>query len=81
MLFEDYATTSRRDRYNITCSIGDNKIEHTFINDEASSNGGIPMPYNSTKYYLISFVITLNFVESLLKSFKTNYERQKINVL
>ena len=70
--FEDYVTTSRRDWYNIMFSIEGNERYHKSINYYSSSGGGIPPPYNSTKYALISFDITLDFIAILIKSFKTN---------
>ena len=40
------------------------------MNDDASSCGGRKMPYILTKDNLVSFGITIKFIESLLKSFK-----------
>ena len=67
LLFEDDVTTARCDRYNLMCSIEDHEIYHRYINDEASSGGGIPLTFNSTIYYLISFGITLNFIDGWIK--------------
>ena len=55
-------------------SIESHKINHKYVNYELSSVDGIPLPLNSTKYYLIICFLTLNFIDSWLKSFKTSYE-------
>ena len=46
LAFEDYVTTSRRDRYNLMCSIEVHGRAHPTINDDTSSGGGIPLPSN-----------------------------------
>ena len=76
LLFGDYVKTARHDQYNLMCSIEADEREKKYINDESSSGVGIPLPINSTKNSLISFVVTINFIDSWIKSFKTNYLHQ-----
>ena len=52
-LFEDYVTTSKRDRYNIIFPIEAHERNQKSVNDEASSGGGRPLTYNSTEDSLI----------------------------
>ena len=66
-LFEDYVTTTRRYRYNLMCSIEAHKRYQKSINDDKSSDGDRPLPYNSTKHVLLSFVLTINFIENWFK--------------
>ena len=80
-LFEDYVTTNRKDRYNLFCSIEAHERYHKTINYDASSGGGIPIPYNSKKDVLVSFGLPLNFIESWIKSFKTIFMRKNNNIL
>ena len=54
-------------------SIEAHGIYHPTINDDTGNGDWIPLPSNSTKYALISLVLTLNFIESWIKSFKDNY--------
>ena len=49
------------------CSIEDNERYHKSIYDEKGSGGSIPLSYNSTKYTLISFGLTINLNEIRLK--------------
>ena len=58
------------------CSIDAHDRYHPTINDDASSGGGITLPYNSTKYVSVSFGLTLNFIDIWLKLLKTNYLHQ-----
>ena len=46
-------------------------------NYDDSSGGGIPLPYYSSVHMFVLLGITLNFVESLLQSFNTNYLSRK----
>ena len=66
-VFGDYVTTARCDQCNIMCSIEAHEREHKYINDEVSIRGGRPLPYNSTKYVLILFGLTLKFIYICLK--------------
>ena len=43
------------------------------VNDDSSSGGVRTRPYKLTKLLSASLVITLNFVDSWLKTLKTNY--------
>ena len=43
------------------------EINHKSINDGEIRGGGRPMPSNSTEDNLISFGLTLNFIEGWLK--------------
>ena len=43
-LFEDYITTTKRDRYNLMCSIESHERNHKLINDKEISGGGRPLP-------------------------------------
>ena len=47
--FEDYFTTARKDRYNFMCSIDAYGRLHPQVNVDASSGGGIPLPYGYKK--------------------------------
>ena len=67
LLFEYYVTTTRRDIYNIMCSIEDHERERTNINYDASSGCGIPLSPNPKKYVLVSFGLALNFIEIWIK--------------
>ena len=67
LLFEDYVKTTRRERYNLMCSIEAHERKHKYVNDEASSGGGRPLPPNSTEDDLISSGLTFNLIESWLK--------------
>ena len=49
--------------------------KHKYVNYETSSGGDRPLPYNSPDEALKSLGLTLNFFESWLKSFNTNYEK------
>ena len=75
-LFEYYVITSKRDRYNLMCSIDAYEINHKLVNYEASSGGCRTLPSNLTESSLISFGLTLNFIERWFKSFETNCEIQ-----
>ena len=46
LLFYNYVTTDKRERYNLRCLIEDHEINHKYVNDEASSGGGRPIPLN-----------------------------------
>ena len=48
--------------------------EHKTVNDETSSGGEIPLTSNSTKQSWKPFGISLNFIDSWIKSFNINYE-------
>ena len=82
MVFEEYFTTSKRDKYNILCSIEAHEKnqksvnKHKPINDKKSSGGDKPLSPNSTEESLKIFCLTLNFTDSWLKQFKTNYLSQ-----
>ena len=56
-------------------SIEAHERNHKYVNDEASSSGGRPLKLNPIKDSLISFGLTLNFIESWLISFKPNYDK------
>ena len=71
--FEYCVSTSRRDRYYLMFSIEYHYIDHPTANDDAISDGDIPLPPDSKKTVLVSFGLTLNFIDSWLQSFKTNY--------
>ena len=73
---ENYVKTEIRDRYNLMCSIEDHYIESPTINGDASSGGDRPLPYNSTKYVLVSFGLTLNLTGSCFKLLKENFPCQ-----
>ena len=75
-MFEDYITTSIGEQYNIIGSIEAHEIEHTSVNGEASIGGGRTLLFSSTNYSLIYIGLTLNFIESWLKSLKNNYLHQ-----
>ena len=53
LLLGYYFITAKRDRYNAMCSIKDHKIKNKYENDEASTGGGITLPYNPTEEALI----------------------------
>ena len=72
-VFEDYFTTAILDRYYPMCSIEAHEREQKYVNYEASIGGGRPLTYNSTRYSLIPSGLTLKFIHSCLKPFKTNY--------
>ena len=55
------------------CPIEAHDREHPTINYDTSSGGGIPLTSNSTKDVLVSFGLTLNFIDSWLKSPKEKY--------
>ena len=55
------------------CSIKAYEIKHKIINEYSSSGGGRPLSYNSTKYVLLSFDLTPNYIYSWLKSLKDNH--------
>ena len=74
MLFEDYVTTAKCDRYNLMCSIYAYERNHKLVNEEASSGGVRTQPSNSIEKALKYFFLPLNFIESWLKSYKTNNE-------
>ena len=49
------------------CSTEAHDRYHPTTDYDVSSGGGIPLPYNSTKDVLLSFFLTLNFIDSWLK--------------
>ena len=49
------------------CPIDAHNREHPTINHDVSSGDGRPLPYDSTKYFLVSFDLTLNFIDSCIK--------------
>ena len=57
------------------CSIEAHEREHPTVNDD-SSGGVILLVFNSKKYVLVSLGLTLNFIESWIKSIKASYLRQ-----
>ena len=62
--FEDYVTTTIKDRYNLMCSIEVYYIISPTINDDSSSGGGRPLLYESTIDVLVSLGLTLKFFYS-----------------
>ena len=71
--FEYFVTTSRRDQYNLMWLIEAHERAHKSVNDQSISGDGRPLSSNSTKHDLISFGITLNFIEIWLQSFNANF--------
>ena len=46
------------------CSIEAHEREHKYINYDSSNADGRTLPFNSIKDALLSFFLTLNFIES-----------------
>ena len=57
------------------CSIESHEIYHSTVNYYASSGGGIPLTPDSSKSELVSFGLTINFIDICL-----NHSRQIICV-
>ena len=49
--------------------------DHEPVKNKTSSGGSRPLPSSSTEETIGSFVVTLNFIDSWLKSLNMNNER------
>ena len=83
LVSEEYFTTANCEKYSLICSIEAHEKniksvnKHKPVNYETGSGDGIPLTSNSTEEALKSFVLTINYIQSWIESFKSNYKNLK----